>query len=82
MAKIREQMGRKQTVGTGQRLHQAVIIRGEKLILILLDYRSHEVTIVMEHDGDDGETAQGGAFGARKERRSGFHQRDVLFRWL
>ena len=54
-----DQMDRQQQVGVGQHAVEAVDVALYVLIFILLYDAAEPVAIVMEHDGQDGQSAQG-----------------------
>ena len=56
MAEIREQMHGQQFVGVRQHLPQTGVVLLQILILVLLHNASDEVAVVVQHDGQDGDT--------------------------
>ena len=56
MAEERKQMHGQKLIGMGKRLPQTINTLIEELILVLLHDTLDVVTIVMQHDGEDGDT--------------------------
>ena len=54
MAEVRKQMYWQQLIGMHQRMPETIIVDGLKHILILLHNLADKVTIVVKHDGNDG----------------------------
>ena len=56
MAEVREQMHRQQFVGVRQHLPETVVVHLLIHILVLLHNLADEVAVVVQHDGQDGDT--------------------------